>query len=328
MSGIITEGFGLKKSFLTRIAVAVLCAVTCIAWNGCGKKTRSFQETGAEKTFAYITRDLQNDYWYDVIDGIENGLKDGDSLVVFDCEFDMDKEHDHVEEVLNGGFDGVFFTSADYSGSEKSLEALMKIGVPVVVIDASSVVKNKADAYIETDRYQAGYQSMSALAQEMGGKGNVLLFSDEANRERADGAKAALEEQYPKIVVLEECSLEGQDAYQIRMTVKETADRYLDADGIWFMNGLASDNGIAGLGERKILVADARSYDSSYYLIEDGLLLATTFDDPILHGEEAVKVMYRLYADGPLDERTVGVAPVVLDKKNIHEYVTEDDSGS
>lgn len=141
----------------------------------------------------------------------------------------------NIQDAVARGADVIFVQVADLRSSSAALSAAAKANIPVFTIGSGVVNGNIVD--ITSNDWAMSSDVSAALANKMGGKGNlVILTADSIQpvRARADSLRAVLKE-FPNIKVIEDHSLKSGDFYQDAMnTMQDIATRYgSDINGVW-----------------------------------------------------------------------------------------------
>ena len=298
------------KKWITYVLVLALVVLPFAACGSEGKK-----DDGA-RHFAYMVRGMENPYWSDVIAGIESVMAEGDTLEIFDGKYDAAIEQKNLFNVISGDYDGIFYTSADYSGSVDVMQSLMDTGVPVVVIESSSVSTQLGDAHILGDYDEAGADTAQILADAIGGKGQIAVI--DVQQYGLQGCMQVFD-QYPEIEIVDHISLGGSDYEAAKNAAQNWLRDYPDLAGVWTSNGLVSQGVLEVVAEHDIPVAEARDGGMTVYM-SDGALLCTTVDMGTDYGIAAMQTMDQLLQGQSLADPVILVGKVVVTPENLEEY--------
>ena len=108
--------------------------------------------------------------------------------------YDPKAERDALDQAVQKKATGILLAVTDPALLKDSIDKAMAAGIPVITID-SDAPASKRLFFIGTNNYQAGFTGGQRLAQELKGKGNVVVFSmpDQSNlQDRLRGYKDAL----------------------------------------------------------------------------------------------------------------------------------------
>ncbi|SPF34349.1 Monosaccharide ABC transporter substrate-binding protein, CUT2 family [Candidatus Sulfotelmatobacter kueseliae] len=108
--------------------------------------------------------------------------------------FDPKAERDALDQAVQKKVTGILLDVTDAVLLKDGIDKAIAAGIPVITID-SDAPASKRLFFIGTNNYQAGLMGGQRLAQELKGKGNVVVFTnpDQPNmQDRLTGYKAAL----------------------------------------------------------------------------------------------------------------------------------------
>lgn len=143
-----------------RLLCLLLAAVLGLALAGCGKDSLSEEKV----RIAVIAKATASDFWHNVFSGVNSAATEYNADVTIegpDSEEDFAAQNDMIAAAVAGGADAIVFSAIDYYQSVDAVEAAVKAGVKVVVID-SSVDTDKVSLVIGTDNYAAGRMAAEA----------------------------------------------------------------------------------------------------------------------------------------------------------------------
>src|SRR5579863_9876082 len=150
----------------------------------------------SDEYFVFVTSNLQVPYWKTAGAGFTNAA--GQFKVRSDFTgpqtYDPKAERDALDAAVQKKATGILLAVTDPALLKDSIDKAVAAGVPVITID-SDAPSSKRLFFIGTNNYQAGFTGGQRLAQELKGKGNVVVFTmpDQSNlQERLRGYKEAL----------------------------------------------------------------------------------------------------------------------------------------
>src|SRR5271157_108262 len=124
--------------------------------------------------------------------------------------FDPKAEKDALDEAVQKKATGILLAVTDPDLLKDSIDKAVAAGIPVITID-SDAPSSKRLFFIGTNNYQAGFTGGQRLAQELKGKGNVVVFTmpDQSNlQDRLRGYKDALAKT-PEIKITRVADIQG-----------------------------------------------------------------------------------------------------------------------
>jgi len=195
------------RLLLALVLILSLAACTAVA------PAPSSGEAGAPSqpsiTVAVVTPYMANATTKYAIEQFEKyGKEQGWNVTVTDTNADFNQLVSRIEDAVTQQVDAIVLGMGDPAQMTKGLEAAQAAGIPVFGLDAGNgpgVVLN-----ITSDNGQLGKETAHFLAEAIGGKGNVIMFTHDPHpgvRARADAAAAEFAS-YPEITVIEKKHIE------------------------------------------------------------------------------------------------------------------------
>ena len=150
----------------------------------------------SDEYYVFVSANLQVPYWKTAGTGFSNAA--GQFKVRSDYmgpqNYDPKAERDAIDQAVQKKASGILLGVTDPAILKDSIDKAIVAGVPVITVD-SDAPSSKRLFFIGTNNYQAGFTGGQRLAQELKGKGNVVVFTmpDQSNlQERLRGYKDAL----------------------------------------------------------------------------------------------------------------------------------------
>ncbi len=178
---------------MPRLHGVLRCAVTIaisMVLVSCGSTHDS------DEYFVFVSANLQVPYWKTAGTGFNNSA--GQFKVRADFagpqNYDPKAERDALDQAVQKKATGILLGVTDPAVLKDSIDKAIAAGIPVITLD-SDAPSSKRLFFIGTNNYQAGFTGGQRLAQELKGKGNVVVFTmpDQANlQDRLRGYKEAL----------------------------------------------------------------------------------------------------------------------------------------
>ena len=150
----------------------------------------------ADEYFVLVSANLQVPYWKTAGTGFTNAAAQLKVRSDFlgPQNFDPKAERDALDQAIQTKATGILLDVTDATLLKDGIDKAIAAGVPVITID-SDAPASKRLFFIGTNNYQAGFTGGQRLAQELHGKGNVVVFTmpDQPNlQDRLRGYKDAL----------------------------------------------------------------------------------------------------------------------------------------
>jgi len=192
---------GLPK--VLRFVAAALLSIVCLS---CGSAH------DADEYFVFVAANLQVPYWKTAGTGFNNAASQLKVRADFmgPQNFDPKAERDALDQAVQKKATGILLQVTDANVLKDSIDKAIAAGIPVITID-SDAPASKRLFFIGTNNYQAGFTGGQRLAQELKGKGNVVVFTmpDQPNlQDRLRGYKDALAKT-PEIKITRVVDIQG-----------------------------------------------------------------------------------------------------------------------
>jgi ribose transport system substrate-binding protein len=213
-------------------------------------------------TVAVVTPYLANATTKYVIDRFQaEGTAKGWNVTVTDTNADFNELVNRIDNAVTQGVDAIVLGMGDPAQMTKGLESAAAAGIPVFGLDAG--VADNVALNITSDNGQLGKETAHQLAEAIGGKGNVVMFTHDPHpgvRARAEAAAAEFAN-YPEITVIEKKHIEVPGPVDFARTLTQdllTANP--DAGSIagiwagWDEPALGAVQAIEAAGRAEILV--------------------------------------------------------------------------
>ncbi len=129
---------------------------------------------------------------------------DIDELMVVPVNGDVDRQISAMENTIKLKPDLIMLEPLSAAALSASVRRASEAGIPVVVC-ADGVEGKPYVSYVDVDLYRAGYESAKALAEDLGGKGKIIMISGIPGVDAAEVWKQAAEDvfaTYPDIEIV------------------------------------------------------------------------------------------------------------------------------
>ena len=234
-------------------------------------------------TIGMAFQDMNNPYFITMHEALEDAAESiGAEVIVTDASHDVGRQIADVEDMIVQGIDILLLNPADTDGIETAVLAAKEAGIIVVAVDAQAA--GPVDTFVGSRNYDAGYMAGKAMAEDLGGEGNVALLDGipvVPILERVAGFEDAIAE-YPEIEIVDVQN--GRQERDQAMSVTENMlQAHADLDAIFSVN----DGGALGV----LAAIEASGRDVWIYsvdghpevieaILEDGVFKATSAQFP------------------------------------------------
>lgn len=279
----------------------LLPMVVCAALLACSAFAADDAVKGKEMTM--ILKNLTNPFFISVKEGGEAAAKElGVKLsVLAPLKADNNEEQTHmVEQAIVTGAELVIMCPSDTMGIIPAMEKLEEVGIPVINLNTRiGGDKKLAETFVAIENYDAGFETVTRLAEMMGGKGDFILLEGvsgaQTSIDRTKGAIDALKK-FPEIRLVAQ-----QPADYNRAKAMDVVQNLLQANpnvtGIYCCNdemALGAVEAIEAAGKSgKILVAGCDANADARRAIENGKMALTCDSEPFNQGYQSVMVAAR-----------------------------------
>jgi ribose transport system substrate-binding protein len=154
-------------------------------------------EHDSDEYYVFVSANLQVPYWKAAGTGFAHAaseFKGVRSDFTGPQNYDPKAERDALDQAVQKKASGILLSVVDAAQLTDSIDKAVAAGIPVITID-SDAPSSKRLFFIGTNNYQAGFTGGQRLAQELKGKGNVVVFTmpDQPNlQDRLRGYRDAL----------------------------------------------------------------------------------------------------------------------------------------
>jgi ribose transport system substrate-binding protein len=319
-----------SRTILQCAAVAVLLVLLL----SCGAAHDS------DEFFVLVSANLQLPYWKTAGSGFANAA--GQMKVRSDFtgpqNYDLKAERDALDQAVQKKATGILLDVTDPALLKDGIDKAIAAGVPVITID-SDAPSSKRLFFIGTNNYQAGLTGGLRLAQELKGKGNVVVFSmpDQSNlQERLRGYKEALA-RTPEIKITRVVDIQGDPRIAFDTTTqivgkeRDKVDAFvcLEAQSGKEVAGVLNSYHVTG----KVVIAMDTDQETLDW-IQKGVIAATIGQKPYTMAFVGMQMLDNLYHHKPAsldkDWAKDSFAPIpsfvdtgsdLIDKSNVDSFI-------
>jgi ribose transport system substrate-binding protein len=310
------------------IVVLGVCALSCGAAHD------------SDEYFVFVSANLQVPYWKAAGNGFANAASQIKVRTDFvgPQTFDPKSERDALDQAIQKKATGILVDVTDAGLLKDEIDKAIAAGIPVVTID-SDAPASKRLFFIGTNNYQAGFTGGQRLAQELKGKGNVVVFTmpDQPNlQDRLHGYKDALAAS-PNIKVTRVVDIQGDPRIAFDTTTAIVGKERDKVDGFVCLEA-QSGKEVAGVLNSyrvtgKVVMAmdtDPETLDG----IQKGLIAATIAQKPYTMAFVGMQMLDNLYHHKPSslerDWSKDSYAPIpafvdtgsgLIDKSNVDAFI-------
>jgi ribose transport system substrate-binding protein len=295
----------------------------------------------SDEYFVFVSSNIQLPYWKTAGTGFSRAAAEFKGIR-FDFtgpqSYDPKAERDALEQAVQKKATGILLSVADASVLKDSIDKAIAASIPVITID-SDAPSSKRLFFIGTNNYQAGFTGGQRLAQELKGKGNVVVFTmpDQPNlQDRLRGYKDALAKS-PNIKITRVVDIQGDPRIAFDTTTQIVGKERDKVDGFVCLEAQSGKEVASVLSSYKVsgkvviaMDADQETLD----WIQKGVIAATIAQKPYTMAFVGMQMLDNLYHHKPpsldADWAKDGYAPIpmfvdtgsdLIDKANIQSFI-------
>jgi ribose transport system substrate-binding protein len=254
------------------------------------------------ETYILVSNNIKIPYWQSAGAGFARAaqqLEVGYAFVGPDT-YDPNAEREALDNAVQKKPSGILISVADPNVLKDSIDRTIAAGIPIVTVD-SDAPSSKRLFFIGTNNYQAGMAGGKRLAQELKGKGDVVVFTMPSQpnlNERLRGYRDALEST-PQIKLTHIVDVKGDPRIAFDTTTQFLAnDKKEHIDGFACLEALSGkevatvldNNGIKG---KTIIAMDTDPETLSW--IQKGVIAATISQKPYTMAFVGLKMLDDLH---------------------------------
>ena len=231
-----------------------------------------------------------------------------------DAQADIGKQINQVQNFVAQGVDAIIVNPADTAATQAITDMVAASGIPLVYVNRGPEQKELPEkvVVVESDHTVAGRLQMEALAECMGGKGNVAIMLGElasnATQQRTAGNKEVIEK-FPDIKVVQEQTAN----YQRNQAIDLMTNWIVGGEEI---NAVAANNDEmaigailamqqAGMSPDQVCVGGVDATADALDYMEQGLLDVTVFQDAKGQGRGALDAALKLVKGEAVEQYTM-----------------------
>lgn len=317
----------------TRILLFVLPALAMLSLASCAGGH------SGEK-YVFISTNVKIPYWQTASAGFYQSadeLKVGYEFTGPDS-YNASGEKDELDRAISAKPNGILISVADANVLQPSIDRAIAAGIPVITMD-SDAPSSKRLFFIGTNNYQAGVEGGKRLAQELKGKGNVVVFampSQPNQTERLRGYKDALDSS-PQIKIVHVVDMKGDSRITFDSTTQFLAnDKKEHINAFVCLEALSGKEVAAVLNNNsikdRVVIAMDTDPDTLDW-IKKGVISATIAQKPYTMGFVGLKMLDTVHHQNlpnlGADWKDNGFSPIpdfvdtgseILDKSNVDAF--------
>ena len=250
----------------------------------------------------------------------------GVELIAVDSKEDVATQLGQVENFVAQGVDAIIIIPANTDAADPMTKAAQDAGIPLVYVNRIPSNLPEGVAYVGSDSIQAGIMQAEWLAEQLGGKGNVVIMNgdlaQEAAQMRTEGEKQVFAK-FPDITIIKEDTGnwsrdQGLALMENWLASGDQIDAVASNNDEMAIGALQAIEAAGKLGE--ILVGGVDASPDALQEMDKGRLNVTVFQNARGQGEGGIKAAIAL-AKGETIDQITWVPFELVTPENYKEYM-------
>jgi inositol transport system substrate-binding protein len=313
------------------LSIAILFTVLLIALSGCSTEAETSSSGSNSDGNLVIGASLPDfdDKW---LSYLQDGMKEYEAtlentkVIYTDAMNDAAKQLSQVENFISQQVDAIFIIPVDTVSAKIMLEKANDAGIPIIVVNREFEGVEEATAYVGSDSLEAGTIQMEAVAESLGGKGNIGIMNGimghDSQIQRTEGNKQIIEENPDMSVVLE-----GTGEYD-RAKGMALMENWLNSGKE--IDAIVANNDEMAIGAIMAAEADGKLDDiviagidatpDALEYVKSGQLAVTVFQDAKGQGKGGLEAAYKA-AKGEELEKRIMIPYELVTQENVDDYI-------
>ncbi len=296
-----------------RILVIALLGLFLLLAAGCRKKeeppTPQSSQPGMTIGVTLLTR--THPFYQDLEAGLtEAANANGYKLLVTTGEFDVAKQKDQIQDFITRKVNAIIVSPCDSKSIGTAIKAANDAGIPVFTADIACLADGvKIVSHVASDNVAGGRLAAQAVAQAIGGSGNVGII-DHPEVESVIQRVKGFEEEIANskdITVVAKLSGHGVKDQAFR-TAEDMLQSHPDLKAIFGINDDSALGALAAIEKAgkagKVMVIGFDAVPEARAAIKAGKIYADVIQQPRLIGERTIEAV-KTYISGGQVARTI-----------------------
>ena len=268
----------------------------------------SVTSASAQDTMALVLSTLNNPFFVSLKEGAESKAAElGYNLIVLDSQNDPAKELANIEDALSRNVQILLINPTDSDAVKSGIKAANRKGVPVVTVDRGANGGEVA-SHIASDNVLGGKMAGEVLAGAIGGTGKVVELEGvpgtSAARDRGLGFNEAIATMAGiEVVAVQPADFDRTKGLNVMENILQAQP---DISAVFAHNdemALGAIKAIQASG-RDIIVVGFDGTDDGVSAVNDGSMLATIAQQPVVIGAMGVATAAKILAGETVSDYT------------------------
>ncbi|MEX2662497.1 MAG: substrate-binding domain-containing protein [Vicinamibacterales bacterium] len=273
--------------YVLAVVLSLVCAVAC-----------SREPASSRPVVGVSLLTQTHAFFKDLEDGLrQEAQARGLELVIVACEMDPAKQASQIEDFVAQRVAAILLAPCDSDAVGPHLAGPERAGIPVFTADIAAR-GGRVVSHIASDNTQGGRLAAQALAEAIGGAGEVLIIDHPSVASVQDRVAGFVEEmqKHPGIRIVARPSSDGQRARAMAV-MEDMLQVYPKLKGVFGINddsalGATAVLNAAGRTDIAVIGYDA-SEEARAAIVSGGPLRADVVQNPALIGRTAIEMIAR-----------------------------------
>lgn len=303
----------------------VACVAVAVVALGCGREPAAPDPAGsrAPETYATVVFLSGSEFF----NWAHAGMRDAAALLgphvrvelKGPAEWDAALEARTIEQLVARKVDGIVVTAAEAEALTPAIDKAIAAGIPVITFDSDAPASQRL-GFVGTNNYNAGWTAGQAIAEWLGGKGEVGISTfpgPDHLRQRVLGFTEALRKFGPEIRIAATVNDEG-DVARAETQITAMLQAHPGITGIFCAHGNPGPGAAAAVrnlglkGKVQILAFDFAT--PVIELLESGEIKGTVGQNPYLMGYMSMLLAHAArHPTGAMGSPPFGPVPATID---------------
>ncbi len=315
-----------KKMYLVIVSIAIVALVAACA--APAAQPTEPPASGDDNITIGVTMKF-DDLWLTTLrDAMSEyaATQPGVELVMVDSKEDVATQLGQVENFVAQNVDAIIVIAANTDAADPMTKAAQDAGIPLVYVNRLPSNLPEGISYVGSESIQAGIMQAEWLAEQLGGKGNVVIMNgdlaQEAAQKRTEGEKQVFAK-YPDITIIREDTGnwsrdQGLALMENWLASGDQIDAVASNNDEMAIGALQAIEAAGKLGE--ILVGGVDASPDALQEMDKGRLDVTVFQNAKGQGEGGIQVAIAL-AKGESVEQFTWIPFELVTPENYKNYM-------
>jgi len=302
-----------KKIYLVVVSLSILALLAACGAPAAPATEPAASGSGGDDQITIGVTMLFDDLWLTTLrDAMTEyaATQPGVELVMVDSKEDVATQLAQVENFVTQKVDAIVVIPANTDAADPMTKAAQDAGIPLVYVNRIPSNLPEGVAYVGSDSIQAGIMQAEWLAEQLGGKGNVVIMNgnlaQEAAQKRTEGEKQVFAK-FPDITIIREDTGnwsrdQGLALMENWLASGDQIDAVASNNDEMAIGAIQAIEAAGKLGE--ILVGGVDASPDALQEMDKGRLNVTVFQNAKGQGEGGIKAAIALARGEQIDQIT------------------------